>query len=180
MKGGGILTAILPSRFSIPEVSMADMLVALLDLPPLEPLVEELRKQRIVIRRALTFESTAIRTFITEHFGPGWADEINVGFANKPLSVYIAIDQSGEKSKIVGFGAYECLCRDFFGPMGVVESYRKRGIGKALLIACLYGLREMGYAYGVIGGVGPAEFYRKASGAEVIKGSEPGLYRDLL
>jgi len=38
----------------------------------------------------------------------------------------------------------------------------------------------MGYAYGIIGGVGPAEFYRKACGAVPVDGSSPGIYRDML
>ena len=39
---------------------------------------------------------------------------------------------------------------------------------------------EMGYAYAVIGGVGPAQFYEKVCGAFVIPGSEVGVYRPLL
>lgn len=159
---------------------MPDMLVSLLDLPPLEPLVENLRQEKTIIRRAFPFEIAPVQRFVKEHFGAGWADEISVGFANKPSSVYIAIDQSGEKSKIVGFGAYECTCRNFFGPTGVAESYRKQGIGRTLLLACLHGLREMGYAYGIIGGVGPVDFYNKVCGATPIEGSEPGIYRDML
>jgi len=55
-----------------------------------------------------------------------------------------------------------------------------RGIGTALLLACLWGLRELGYVYGVIGGAGPVEFYEKAVGAIVISDSEPGIYTNLL
>ncbi|MFH2111990.1 MAG: GNAT family N-acetyltransferase [Candidatus Bathyarchaeota archaeon] len=156
------------------------MLVSLLDLPPLDPLIGELRRHKIVIRRAYAFEITQVRSFVKENFGEGWADEISVGFANKPRSVYIAIDQSQEKAIIVGFAAYECTCRSFFGPEGVAETHRRRGIGRALLIACLHGLREMGYAYGIIGGVGPHMFYEKACGATLIEGSSPGIYRDML
>lgn len=159
---------------------MPDMLAPLLDLTPLEPLLEYQRKQRIIVRRAFPFEITPVQAFIREHFGTGWADEISVGFAHKPSSIYMAIDDSGDKSRIVGFGAYECTCKAFFGPTGVAEDYRKRGIGGALLIACLHGLREMGYAYGIIGGAGPVEFYRKACGAVAITGSVPGIYQDML
>ena len=42
------------------------------------------------------------------------------------------------------------------------------------------GLRELGYAYGVIGGVGPADFYARAVGAMPIEGSSPGIYMDIL
>ena len=41
-------------------------------------------------------------------------------------------------------------------------------------------MRAQGYAYGVIGGVGPTEFYARAVGAIAIAAFEPGLYADLL
>ena len=37
----------------------------------------------------------------------------------------------------------------------------------------------MGYAYAIIGGVGPAGFYEKVCGAFVIPGSEVGVYGSL-
>ncbi len=41
-------------------------------------------------------------------------------------------------------------------------------------------LREIGFAYAIIGGVGPKEFYAKNCGAIEIPGSDPGTYTDLL
>ena len=55
-----------------------------------------------------------------------------------------------------------------------------KGIGKALLLASLWGLREMGYVYGIIGAAGPVDFYQKTVGAIIIPDSEPGIYVDLL
>src|SRR5262249_40618133 len=104
------------------------------------------------------------------------ADEIVPGLSNKPTSVYIAI----REGRVVGFGAYECTRRTFFGPTGVAETERGKGIGKVLLIACLWGLREMGYVYGIIGGAGPTEFYAKSVGATAIPDSIPGIYTDML
>ena len=155
---------------------MPDLLVNLLKLPPLEPLVLEMEINGVLIRRAQPFEITRVRAFIEQEFSVAWADEVSVGFANKPVSVYIAT----EDQAIVGFAAYECTRRSFFGPTGVVENMRGRGVGKALLLACLQGLREMGYVYGIIGGAGPVEFYEKAVGAIVIPDSDPGVYTNLL
>ena len=62
----------------------------------------------------------------------------------------------------------------------MAESERGQGIGTALLIASLWGLRELGYVYAVIGGAGPTDFYQRAVGAIVIPDSEPGIYVDLL
>jgi GNAT superfamily N-acetyltransferase len=149
---------------------MPDLLVHLLKLPPVES------RSPFLVRRAQAFELTAVRDFIGEHFSVAWADETSVGFSNKPVSVYVAtMDQ-----RLVGFAAYECTRRGFFGPTGVVEEARGRGIGKALLLSALWGLREMGYVYGIIGGAGPVQFYEEAVGAIVIPGSEPGIYTDLL
>jgi predicted N-acetyltransferase YhbS len=155
---------------------MPDLLVHLSKLPPLTPLLAELKNHGIRIRRAQPFEISALRTFIEQEFSRSWADEVSVGFANKPVSVFIAtID-----GKIVGFAAYECTRRSFFGPTGVSKTQQGRGVGTALLIASLQGLSEMGYAYGIIGGAGPVEFYQKTVGAIVIADSTPGIYTDLL
>jgi GNAT superfamily N-acetyltransferase len=155
---------------------MPDMLVNLLQLPALEVQVHELGEQGVNIRRAQPFEITPVRLFIEENFSIAWADEISVGFASRPVTVYLAT----RASRVIGFAGYECTRRTFFGPTGVVESERRRGIGKALLIASLWGLRELGYVYGIIGGVGPVEFYRETVGAFVISDSDPGIYTDPL
>ena len=41
-------------------------------------------------------------------------------------------------------------------------------------------MRANGYAYAIIGGVGPAEYYRKSVGARLIEGSNPGIYKGIL
>jgi predicted N-acetyltransferase YhbS len=155
---------------------MPDLLVNLLKLPALDPELERLAKHQLAIRRAQPFELTLVRSFIRENFSESWADEISVGFAHKPVTVFIAT----RERKVVGFAAYECTRRSFFGPTGVLETLRGSGIGKALLLACLWGLRDMGYVYGVIGHAGPIDFYKKVVGAIEIPDSDPGIYVDLL
>jgi GNAT superfamily N-acetyltransferase len=150
---------------------MPDLLVNLLNLPAAGP-----QENAVLIRRAEPFELSAVLDFVRDNFSPKWADEISVGFANKPVSVFIAaIDH-----KLVGFAAYECTRRGFFGPTGVLESTRGRGIGKALLLTSLAALRDLGYVYAIIGGVGPVRFYQKTVNAIVIPDSEPGIYADPL
>ena len=149
---------------------MPDLLVNLLKLPMQE------EAQGFIVRRAQPFEISAVRSFVETNFSTSWADEISVGFARQPVSVYIAtIDL-----EIAGFAAYECTRRGFFGPTGVVEAAQHRGIGKALLLAALWSLREMGYVYGIIGAAGPIDFYQKTVGAIIIPDSDPGIYVDLL
>src|SRR6185503_19776163 len=151
---------------------MPDMLVNLLALPTLQTLSDD----GVTIRRAQPFEMTPVRQFIEKNFSVAWADEILVGFTNKPVTIFVAT----RDARVIGFAASECTRKAFFGPTGVVENERARGIGKALLIASLHGLRELGYVYGIIGGAGPADFYREAVGAFEIPESAPGIYTDLL
>ena len=155
---------------------MPDMLVSLLKLPPVDSELAKCREMDVTIRRVQTYELTALRRFIETHFNIRWADEASAGLINKPVSTLIAT----RESRIIGFGCYECTCRDYFGPTGVLESERGKGIGRALLIACLHGLREQGYAYAIIGGAGPTTFYEEACGARAIPDSQPGIYVDML
>ena len=155
---------------------MPDMLVNLLKLPAAEPLVERLAGEGIVVRRPQVFEQSIVRRFVERCFTESWADEISVAYASKPVTLFIAT----HRQEVIGFAAYECTRRGFFGPTGVAEAYRGRGVGRALLVVALHGLAELGYVYGVIGGVGPAEFYSRAVGAMVIADSTPGIYTDSL
>jgi hypothetical protein len=98
------------------QTTMPDMLVNLLKLPPLEPCIKELADAGIVIRRAQSFEITSVRSFVENNFSISWADELSVGFANRPVSVFIATMER----EIAGFAAYECTRRSFFGPTGVI------------------------------------------------------------
>ena len=155
---------------------MPDLLVNLLKLPPPKTAIDQLAANAVIVRRAQPFEITPVRHFIEVNFSVAWADEISVGFANKPVTVFIAT----RAGRVVGFAGYECTSKAFFGPTGVARTERGSGIGKALLLAALWGLRELGYVYGIIGGAGPVEFYQAAIGATIIPESEPGIYTDLL
>jgi predicted N-acetyltransferase YhbS len=153
-----------------------DMLVNLLGLPAADEALEELRAEGVVVRRARPWELTPVREFVSDNFSRAWADEISVGLVRQPVTVFVAL----REGRLVGFAAYECTLKNFFGPTGVVESERGRGLGRALLLSALRGLRELGYAYAVIGGVGPAAFYERAVGARLIPDSSPGIYADPL
>ncbi|MGO7726351.1 GNAT family N-acetyltransferase, partial [Rhizobium ruizarguesonis] len=48
------------------------------------------------------------------------------------------------------------------------------------LFASLNDLKAMGYAYAIIGAVGPSAFYEKAVGAVPIPNSAPGIYAGML
>ncbi len=159
-----------------PLRSMADLLVKLYELPPLEDTLNTLRDKDIIIRRAKVPEKHIVVKWVKQHFGDAWASECEVCFSRQPVSCFIAL----KDKQIVGFSCYEATMKNFFGPMGVVEEYRNLGIGKGLLLCALHSMKNEGYAYAIIGGVGPFEFYKKTVNAIEIEGSTPGIYRDML
>ncbi len=155
---------------------MSDLLVPLYKLPPREHGEGRLPGGDLLIRRANTFEASRVTDFVRANFSRNWADEAQATFARQPVTSFLAI----EDRTVVGFACYEATRRAFFGPTGVAASHRGRGLGKALLIASLWGLADLGYAYGVVGAAGPVEFYQRTVGAIVIPDSAPGVYSDLL
>jgi GNAT superfamily N-acetyltransferase len=152
------------------------MLVPLYKLPSSQSHLDRLKEQGIVVRRANPWEITAVRKFIAETFSVGWADEASIGFARTPITTLVAV----RGGAIVGFGSYECTRKAFFGPTGVHPDARKLGLGTALLLRCMEGLADLGYAYAIIGAAGPVDFYQKVCGAIAIPDSSPGMYTDLL
>ncbi len=155
---------------------MIDMLVRLYDIPGYSSLSNELTSLGIEIRKALAFEKHIVLKWVAEKFMTQWSNECDVAFSRSPISCLLAI----ENGKIIGFACYETTYKGFFGPTGVVESARGRGVGKALLLQSLHSLAELGYAYAIIGGVGPVEYYEKVVGAVKIEGSTPGIYKGAL
>jgi GNAT superfamily N-acetyltransferase len=155
---------------------MPDMLVKLYDLPDLHPVIRQQQAQGIVIRRGLAPEKHRVLAWIADRHSPRWVSECDVAFARQPVSCFIATDDS----TLLGFACYDSTRLNFFGPMAVDESARGRGIGKALLLACLHDMFAQGYAYAIIGSVGPADFYTRTVGATVIPDSSPGIYNGLL
>jgi GNAT superfamily N-acetyltransferase len=153
-----------------------DMLVKLYDLPDPRATFAQLLKQGIEIRRALAPEKYKVVPWVRENFGEGWASETEIAFARQPISCFIAV----KEGRIVGFACHDATCRNFFGPTGVAPQARKNGVGTGLLFACLDAMRQQGFGYAIVGGVGPTAYYSKTVGAITIEGSEPGVYRGLL
>ena len=123
-------------------------------------------------RKPIGTEHIVIGSWVAQRFGPGWASEVQVALANRPVTVFIATDQT----RLLGFACYDATARGFFGPIGVAESARRHGLGAALLLACLHDMRSAGYGYAIVGGVGSPGFFQRVAAAVEIEGSTPGLY----
>ena len=153
-----------------------DMLVKLYDLPAAHDLVSRLAADGISVRRALPPEKHKVLEWVRGQFSDAWAGETDVAFSRQPVSCFIAV----QNKMLLGFACHDATCRNFFGPTGVDPAARGKGIGAALLMVCLEAMRQQGFGYAIIGGVGPADFYAKTVGAVPIEGSQPGIYRGLL
>ena len=154
---------------------MHDMLVRLYALPDLAPAMARCAGRGIAIRRALTAEQAGVIEWVRRHF-PRAEAEIAAGFARLPVACFIAI----RAQAMLGFACFDATAPNFFGPEGVAENARGQGVGAALLLAALHAQRAQGYAYAIIGGVGPAAFYAKVAGAVDIADSTPGIYAGIL
>jgi len=154
---------------------MADLLVRLYDLPQFEA-EARVEAAGITVRRAIAPERYFILEWIRQHFHELWAGEAALALSQLPTTLWVA----EHEGRLLGFACHDATAKGFFGPTGVDETARGQGIGEALLIATLKGMREAGYAYAVIGDPGPVEFYRKRLDALEIPKSEPGIYRGML
>lgn len=140
---------------------MADLRVRLYALPGLEEALAAMDRQGVAVRTAIPPEKPRVRAWVERHF-PHWVPEVEVALGRLPVSCLLA------------------LRRNFFGPTGVLEAERRRGIGRALRLAALHAQRAQGHAYAVIGAAGPAYGYARTVGAVPIAGSEPGIYAGAL
>ena len=157
------------------ENDLSDLLVRLYDLPTVES-EARVKAAGVEIRRALPPERHLVLDWVLSHFSPHWASEVAVGLSQLPPTVYLAVSEG----RLLGFACYDTTAKGFFGPTGVDEAARGKGIGEALLLATLRAMREAGYGYGVIGDPGPVAFYKKRLDALEIPNSKPGVYRGML
>jgi len=150
-----------------------DMIVSLTSLPQYKV------QEGVKLKRAFVGDKRYLLDFIRANFSEGWVYEAERALMQDAGKCFIAT----ENGKLLGFACFDATAKGFFGPIGILEEQRGKGIGTALLIRTLEAMREYGYGYAIIGWVDDAEqFYRKTVGAEFIKGGEPqnSVYSNLI
>jgi hypothetical protein len=152
-----------------------DLLVKLYDICDMDE-SNILKDSLIVIKRAIGPEKRAVVEWVEKRFSRSWASECEMSFSSLPPSCFIAI-KNGE---IIGFACYDATAKGFFGPIGVSETERKSGVGKALLVRTLKQMYFDGYGYAAIGWVGPSDFFKKAVGAIEIPDSDGSVYKNMV
>ena len=157
---------------------MADMLVKLYNIPNSHDIEKKLLKNGIRVKKALAPDRSKIIAFSRICAKDDYSDEVRAAFANNPVTCYIAT----REKEIIGFACYEATARNFFGPMAVLESERKKGVGKVLLLKALESMRELGYAYAIIGwpANSAVSFYKKCAGAIMIDEKSSGVYKRMI
>lgn len=153
-----------------------DLLVKLYALPDPTHTIGRLRLDGVHIQRARAFEKTTVVEWVRQHWPEGWPDECEVSFRHEPVGCFVAQTEG----RPLGFSCYDTTARGVFGPIGVADSARQRGIGRALTLTALAAMRSEGYAYAIIGAAGPIEFFVRTTGATPIDGSWPGYYANIL
>jgi mycothiol synthase len=113
-----------------------------------------------IVPNGVRRDGDRVLEFIDKEFGPIWRFE-----ALRGATIFYAED-AGE---IAGFSTHEANNRGlgFYGPTGVAEKFRGRGIGRQLVLASLADLRRLGYHRVVIPWTDATEFYRKSCGARI-------------
>lgn len=154
---------------------MADMLVNLYELDfRKKPNIES----NIEIKRVLAPDRRKVIRFIQENFNENFVDEYKSACSNNPITCFIAV----KDNNIVGFICYEATAKNFVGPMGVLSSERRQGIGEYLMLRCLESMKEMGYAYAILGY--PSEeaihFHERVANAVIIPANTKGVYTRMI
>lgn len=155
------------------ETTVTDLLVRLYDMPDPGALMASLARDGIAVRCAMACEKIQVVDWVRNRFGQGWAAECDVAFARQPIACIVAV----QKRRLLGFACHDSTCANFFGPIGVDAAYRRKSVGRAVLLITLQAMAQSGYAYAIIGAAGPISFFEKSAGAIAIPGSTPGIYR---
>jgi mycothiol synthase len=115
----------------------------------------------VEVRRARRDERPLLAAIAAE-FGGAWPFEVERALGHEPApGVHVALhDQT-----YCAFAAHDGNNRGlgWFGPTGTWPAYRGRGLGEALLVACLVDVAAE-HAHCEVAWIGPRPFYEKVAG----------------
>ncbi|HMG57110.1 MAG TPA: GNAT family N-acetyltransferase, partial [Kofleriaceae bacterium] len=114
----------------------------------------------VEVRRARCDE-TALLDAVAAEFGGAWPFELARALAGEPAGVHVAVKDGA----YCGFAAHDGNNRGlgWFGPAGTWPAHRGRGVGEALLLACLVDVAA-DHAQCEVAWIGPRPFYDKVAG----------------
>jgi GNAT superfamily N-acetyltransferase len=106
-----------------------------------------------------------VYNFVKNNYGfSSWPEEVKFSFKNIPPTTFIARNKNSE---IIGWATHSLQFPGSFGPMGVLYSLQRQGIGTELLKWCLWDIKQNGLdectIMWVVGNT--IKFYSKSIGA---------------
>jgi mycothiol synthase len=125
-----------------------------------DELADAARARGYEIRRAHAGE-TALLDAVATGFGGAWPFELARSLEHSPAGVHVAL-QAGA---YCAFAAHDGNNRGlgWFGPTGTWPEHRGKGLGEALLVACLVDVAR-DHDRCEVAWIGPRPFYEKAAG----------------
>ncbi|QMW65979.1 GNAT family N-acetyltransferase [Mumia sp. ZJ1417] len=133
------------------------------DLVAHRDLITEPPPPKVPMRRLTPEEWPAFEAWMMQTWGETWAAEAGGALRRRPVSCFVTV----EDGVYLGFAAYDTNRAGWFGPMGSSPTARGRGVGSALLRACLSDYLAAGRTTCEIAWVGPVDFYARTVGAEL-------------
>jgi hypothetical protein len=101
---------------------------------------------------------------VAAEFSSQWAFEVERALACSPIGAHLAWSRSADE--LAGFAVHDGNNQGlgWFGPAGTFAAHRRRGIGEALLLACLADVADAGHRSCTIAWIGPRAFYERSAG----------------
>ncbi|MCG8425280.1 MAG: GNAT family N-acetyltransferase [Proteobacteria bacterium] len=146
-----------------------NLLIDVLDNPRVTPaiadtLADACKRHNYLVRRANQTDAAALDAMIRAEFSAGWAFEVGRALGRARSGVHVAVHQPSRQ--IAAFAAHDGNNRGlgWFGPAGTLPDHRGRGLGRALLVACLLDVAAAGHPVCEVAWIGPREFYDRVAG----------------
>lgn len=116
------------------------------------------------LRRASPADVDALTAMIAAGFSAAWAFEVGQALRCEPPAVHVAVERAS--GAYVAFAAHDGNNRGlgWFGPTGTLPEHRGRGLGAALLCACLEDVAAAGHEACEVAWIGPRDFYERVAG----------------
>lgn len=114
------------------------------------------------LRRAGPADAASLADVIGRAFSLPWAFEVERALGAEPAGVHVAL-RGGE---LAAFAAHDGNNRGlgWFGPAGTLPEHRGKGLGEALLLACLLDVAAAGHPRCEVAWIGPRRFYERVAG----------------
>ncbi len=128
------------------------------------------------VRRAHPDERASLTAAIADEFGGAWPFEVERAFGaqgdepslargSQPMFALPGVHVAVKDGAFCAFAAHDGNNRGlgWFGPTGTFPAHRGRGLGEALLLACLLDVAAL-HTHCEVAWIGPRPFYEKVAG----------------